>query len=104
MHALTLSGPIDSLLPRAQGPLSTNRERSRWTRFTARENIKHFVDRLQRETDRHTRWTLQKLLLEEEDKFAKLSERLDIMDQNILRIANLAVVQRARLNDVSGRR
>ncbi|MGT2468590.1 hypothetical protein ACVOMV_33245 [Mesorhizobium atlanticum] len=65
-------------------------------RFIARENIKHFVDRLQTETDDATRATVQRLLIAEEDKFAKLSERLDMVDQNILRIADLAVLQRAR--------
>ncbi|CDX56164.1 conserved hypothetical protein [Mesorhizobium plurifarium] len=67
-------------------------------RFIARENIKHFVDRLHTETDQRTRSTLQKLLIAEEDKLAKLSERLDVMDHNVLRITDLAVMQRARLN------
>ncbi|RWE80151.1 MAG: hypothetical protein E5W28_11170 [Mesorhizobium sp.] len=40
-------------------------------RFIARENIKHFVDRLQTETDDCTRATVQRLLIAEEDKFAK---------------------------------
>ncbi|CDX31821.1 conserved hypothetical protein [Mesorhizobium sp. ORS 3359] len=69
-------------------------------RFIARENIKHFVDRLQTETDDGIRATVQGLLIAEEDKFAKLSERLDMVDQNILRIADLATLQRARVNDM----
>ncbi|RWA77574.1 MAG: hypothetical protein EOQ28_02235 [Mesorhizobium sp.] len=68
--------------------------------FVHRENIKHFADRLATETDEATRATLKTLLIAEEDKFAKLSERLDIVDQNILRIADLAVLQRTRVNDI----
>lgn len=69
-------------------------------RFIAKENIKHFVDRLQTEEDGLTRVTLQKLLIAEEDKFAQLSERLDMVEQNIVRISDLAVLQRARVNDI----
>ena len=57
-------------------------------RFIARENIKHFVDRLETETDQPTRSTLQKLLLAEVDKFAKLSDRSDALDENIFRVEN----------------
>lgn len=57
-------------------------------RFIARENIKHFVDRLETETDQPTRSTLRKLLLAEVDKFAKLSDRLDALDENLSRVGN----------------
>jgi hypothetical protein len=40
-------------------------------RFVARENINHFRDRLRSDADPTTRSTLQKLLVEEEDKLAK---------------------------------
>jgi hypothetical protein len=39
-------------------------------RFVARENIKHFRDRLRSEVDPATRATLHNLLVEEEDKLA----------------------------------
>lgn len=65
--------------------------------FVARENIKHFVDRLQTETDDTVRSTLRNLLLAEVDKFTKLSEQLDILDRNLLRISDLAAQQRARI-------
>lgn len=89
---------LDSSLPR--GYDFKARRASLMDRFIARENIKHFVDRLQTETDDCTRATVQRLLIAEEDKFAKLSERLDMVDQNILRIADLAVLQRAKVNDM----
>ncbi|RWM02540.1 MAG: hypothetical protein E5X80_28115 [Mesorhizobium sp.] len=36
--------------------------------------------------------------MEEKDKFARLSELLDILDQNFFRIGDPAVEQRARVN------
>ncbi|CDX31267.1 conserved hypothetical protein [Mesorhizobium sp. ORS 3359] len=66
-------------------------------RFVARENIRHFVDRFHTENDDVVRSNLQKLLIEEEDKFARLSEQLEVMDQNLFRISDLALQQRARI-------
>jgi hypothetical protein len=45
-------------------------------RFIARENIRHFRDRLISETDPTVRSSLQRLLVEEEDKLAKDLELL----------------------------
>ena len=67
-------------------------------RFIARENIKHFFDRLQTEEDGAVRATLHRLLLAELDKFAKLAERLDMVDHNISRVTDLALLPRARVN------
>ena len=52
-------------------------------RFVARENIRHFRDRLWSESDPDTRARLQKLLVEEEDKLAADLEKLDDLDRHI---------------------
>ena len=45
-------------------------------KFVARENIRHFCDRLETETDANTRLLLQRLLVEETDKIGHNSEGL----------------------------
>jgi hypothetical protein len=52
-------------------------------RFIARENIKHFRDRLWSETDTDTRARLQTLLVAEEDKLAADLELLADIDRHI---------------------
>jgi hypothetical protein len=52
-------------------------------RFVARENIKHFRDRLRAEVDPAMRTTLQKLLVEEEDKLAADVGLVDDLEREI---------------------
>ena len=50
-------------------------------RFVAEQNVKSFANRLQGEEDSAKRGTLQRLMIAEEDKFAKISERLEIVER-----------------------
>jgi len=52
-------------------------------RFIARENIKHLRNRLWSESDAGMRAGLQKLLVEEEDKFGACAEQLAELDRHI---------------------
>jgi len=52
-------------------------------RFIARENIKHFQDRLRVEIDPHTRSRLHKLLVAEEDKLGADFELLADVERYI---------------------
>jgi hypothetical protein len=52
-------------------------------RFIARENIKHLRNRLWSESDAGMRVGLQKLLVEEEDKFGACAEQLAELDRHI---------------------
>lgn len=54
-------------------------------KFVARENIRHFCDRLRTETDPTTRSLLQRLLVQEEDKFGYNSEALHEIENYIAR-------------------
>ncbi|MEW6634439.1 MAG: hypothetical protein AB1440_26480 [Pseudomonadota bacterium] len=54
------------------------------------------------ETDGQVRSTLRSLLVAEEDKFARLSERLDVVDQNLLRVADRTTQQRSILDGLPG--
>jgi hypothetical protein len=52
-------------------------------RFIARENIKHFRERLESQSDPDARSQLKKLLVGEEDKLAKDLELLASVDRHI---------------------
>lgn len=52
-------------------------------KFVARENIKHFHDRLKTETDPAIRARLHRLLVEEEDKLGHNSEALHQIERHI---------------------
>jgi hypothetical protein len=54
-------------------------------KFVARENIRHFEDRLQTEIDPTTRSLLQRLLVQEEDKLGHNSEALREIENHISR-------------------
>jgi hypothetical protein len=53
--------------------------------FVARENIRHFHDRLKTETDPTTHSLLRRLLLQEEDKLGHDSEALREIENHIAR-------------------
>jgi hypothetical protein len=53
--------------------------------FIARENIRHFRDRLETETDPAARSLLHRLLIEEEDRFGRDSELLAEVEAEIAR-------------------
>ncbi len=65
--------------------------------FIRDQNIAEFVERLHIESDDHRRHTLQRLLIEEEDKFARASEKVEqldrLIDQGRGRIAKLRDLQ-----------
>jgi hypothetical protein len=52
-------------------------------KFVARENIRHFRDRLETETDPTNRTLLHELLIQEEDKLGHNSEALQQIDNLI---------------------
>jgi hypothetical protein len=52
-------------------------------KFVARENIRHFRDRLETETDASQRSLLQRLLIEEEDKLGHNLETLSMIETHI---------------------
>jgi hypothetical protein len=52
-------------------------------KFVARENIRHYRDRLETETDPAMRSRLHRLLVEEEDKFGHSSETLHEIETHI---------------------
>jgi hypothetical protein len=52
-------------------------------KFVARENIRHFRDRLETETDASQRSRLQRLLIEEEDKLGHNLETLSMIETHI---------------------
>ncbi len=54
-------------------------------KFVARENIRHFRDRLETETDPTTRSLLHRLLVQEEDKLGHDSEALREIENHIER-------------------
>jgi hypothetical protein len=54
-------------------------------KFVARENIRHFRDRLETETDPNTRTLLRRLLVQEEDKLGHNSEALREIEDHIAR-------------------
>jgi hypothetical protein len=61
--------------------------------FVYEQNVLRFSERLQAEDDPATRKILSKLLLEEENKFAVTSERLDNADRHIARCKSLISLQ-----------
>ena len=52
-------------------------------RFISDENIAHFVERLGRERDSVRRGTLQRLLIEEENRFGMTVERLRMVERHL---------------------
>ena len=52
-------------------------------KFVARENIRHFWERLETETNPTTRSLLHELLVQEEDKLGHNSEALQQIDNHI---------------------
>jgi len=54
-------------------------------KFIARENIRHFCDRLETETEPAARSLLHRLLLAEEDKLGHNSEALRLIETHIAR-------------------
>jgi hypothetical protein len=78
----------DAITERSKTPRTANREApARWYpsmhEFVGEQNISHFVDEFQTAHDAHTRHTLKKLLLEEENRFAFNSEQLVRIQQRI---------------------
>ena len=69
-------------------------------RFIARENINHFRDRLRSEPDPTTRSTLQRLLVDEEDKLAKDQGLLDGLAREIEKCQDWIARQRLRIEDL----
>jgi hypothetical protein len=65
--------------------------------FIARENIRHFCDRLETETDSKTRSLLHGLLIKEEDKLARRSETLREIDKLIAQVTACVNRQQALL-------
>jgi hypothetical protein len=53
-------------------------------KFVARQNIRHFRDRLETATDAATRSLVQRLLVEEEDKFGHNAEALRVIENFII--------------------
>ena len=72
------------------------------------QNIAHFVERLHIETDDDTRDALRRLLIDEEDKFARASEKVEQLDRLIGqgqgRIAKLLDLQSANGSTPLGER
>ena len=54
-------------------------------KFVARENIRHFCDRLETETDPTARSLLHRLLVQEEDKLGHNSQTLREIENHIVR-------------------
>jgi hypothetical protein len=69
-------------------------------RFIARENINHFRGRLMSEADPTVRSTLQKLLVEEEDKLAKDLGLLDDLAREIVKCRQWIERQQLRIEDL----
>jgi hypothetical protein len=69
-------------------------------RFIALANISHFRDRLRSEADPATRSTLQKLLVEEEDKLAKDLGLLDDLAREIAKCQQWIEKQQLRIADL----
>ena len=69
-------------------------------RFVVRENISHFRDRLMSEADPTNRWTLQKLLVREEDKLAKDLRLLADLAREIEKCEQWIEMQRLRIENL----
>ena len=76
--------------------------------FIRDQNIAHFVERLHIESDDDRRHTLRRLLIGEEDKFARASEKVEQLDRLIgqgqARIAKLLDLQSANGSTPLGER
>jgi hypothetical protein len=70
--------------------------------FVARENIRHFRNRLRSETDRLSRSVLQRLLVEEENKLAADVELLKDLAQEIAKGQQRIDRQRALITTLEG--
>jgi hypothetical protein len=71
-------------------------------KFVARENIKHFRDRLRYEPDQATRATLQKLLVQEEDKLVADMALLQDLEREIAKCDGLIERQQALVVTIEG--
>ena len=67
----------------------------RMLEFIGKRNIDLFVSRLETEADTGLRSSVRRLLLEEEDRFGQLSERLEIAAQHLRRGAERIREQRS---------
>ena len=65
--------------------------------FIARENIEHFLDRLCVASGNIEHRTLAQLLIEEETRFARRAERLDLLDYCIARCDGFIAKQKGVL-------
>jgi hypothetical protein len=71
-------------------------------RFIARANIRHFGDRLRKESDGELRCRLQKLLIEEEDKLGRDLELLADVERTIASFDALIHAQAAVVAALNG--
>ena len=89
-----MSGAVKDAITGGLNPIDAETDRTQrtgygeaptqWTsmhKFVAEQNISRFVDQFQIAHGPHTRQTLQKLLLEEENRFGFNSEQLDKIQQ-----------------------
>jgi hypothetical protein len=67
-------------------------------KFVARENIRHFHDRLETETDPTARSLLHRLLVQEEDKLGHNCEALREIENHIARVKEHVKRQQALEN------
>jgi hypothetical protein len=71
-------------------------------KFVARENIRHFWERLETETNPTTRSLLHELLVQEEDKLGHNSEALQQIDNHIATAKGHVARQQACLASIEG--
>ena len=71
-------------------------------KFVARENIRHFCDRLETETDPTARSLLHRLLVQEEDKLGHNSEVLREIENHISRAKEHVKRQQALVASTTG--
>ncbi len=71
-------------------------------KFVARENIRHFHDRLETETDPTARSILHRLLVQEEDKLGHNSEALHEIENHIARAKEHVNRQQAQILSIEG--
>ena len=70
--------------------------------FVHAQNLGRYIDLLEFETDPHKRAQLQKLLIEEEDSFGSLSQRLDQVERLMARGAARRRQQQAIVERLNG--
>lgn len=71
-------------------------------RYVSDLNINHFLDTLEKEPDGPMRSVLKNLLLREENRFAKLSERLETAENCLSKCARRIREQRDRIAGMDG--